>query len=123
MTSVAIVMAATALGADGVDASRIDAAARALPRLHSLLASRRGELLFERYYNRASASRPANIKSASKSVISALVGIALERGHIAGLRTPIVTFFPELARDPDPVKQKITRSEERRVGKECRSRG
>src|SRR5688572_17649775 len=54
------------------------AVAKDLPRLHSLLVSRRGELMLERYYNGARAVRPANIKSASKSIISALVGIAIE---------------------------------------------
>src|SRR5687767_12513558 len=49
------------------------AVAKDLPRLHSLLVSRRGELVLERYYNGARATRPANIKSASKSLISALV--------------------------------------------------
>ena len=48
------------------------------------------------------------MKSASKSVISALVGIALERGLIRNVHEPIVTFFPELRRDPDRRKQAIT---------------
>ena len=51
---------------------------------------------------------PANVKSASKSVIAALVGIAIERGVIKSVREPIVTFFPELRRDPDRRKQAIT---------------
>ena len=67
------------------------AVAKDLPRLHSLLVSRRGELVLERYYNGARATRPANIKSASKSIISALVGIAIERRLIPGVETPIVT--------------------------------
>ena len=61
------------------DADAIDTAARVLPRLHSLIVSRRGEVIFERYYNKAQAARPANVKSASKSVIAALVGIAIDR--------------------------------------------
>jgi len=95
-------------GAAGLSVDAVDAAARALPRLHSLLISHHGEVIFERYYNRTLASRPANIKSASKSVVSALVGIALERGVIRDVHTPIVTFFPELARDRDVAKQQIT---------------
>src|SRR6185312_11385905 len=86
----------------------VDAAARALPRLHSLIVSRGGEVIFERYYNGARRDRPANIKSASKSVISALVGIAIDRGLIPSVTTPIVKYFPELARDPDPRKRQIT---------------
>jgi CubicO group peptidase (beta-lactamase class C family) len=77
----------------------LDAAAETaatLPRLHSLLVSWRGELVLERYFNGARPTRPANIKSASKSVISALVGIAIERGLIESVEQPISTFFPRL---------------------------
>src|SRR6185503_5665888 len=84
------------------------AVAKDLPRLHSLLVSRRGELVLERYYNGARATRPANIKSASKSLISALVGIAIDRRLIPGVETPIVTWFPELRKERDPGKQRIT---------------
>ena len=86
----------------------VDAAARALPRLHSLIVSRGGEVIFERYYNGARRDRPANIKSASKSVISALVGIAIERGLIPSVTTPIVKYFPELAQEADARKREIT---------------
>jgi CubicO group peptidase (beta-lactamase class C family) len=96
------------LTASAVDARRIDAAARTLPRLYSLLVSRRGEVIFERYYNGRGRDRLANIKSASKSVIAALAGIALDREIIPDIKTPIVTYFPELAKDPDPRKRAIT---------------
>jgi CubicO group peptidase (beta-lactamase class C family) len=83
-------------------------AAAQLPRLHSLLVSRRGELVLERYFNGARATRPANIKSASKGIISALVGIAIARGHIKSLDQPIGDYFPELGKDKDPRKRAIT---------------
>ena len=108
LAAATVVCSAAGTGAAGLNADAIDAAARSLPRLHSLLVSQRGELIFERYYNRRRPEQPANIKSAAKSVISALVGIALDRGLIADVRTPIVTFFPEVARDPDPGKKAIT---------------
>jgi CubicO group peptidase (beta-lactamase class C family) len=79
-----------------------------LPRLHSLIVSRRGEILVERYYNGARATRPANIKSAAKSIVSALVGIAIDRRLIADTSTPIVKYFPTLAKDREAGKQKIT---------------
>jgi CubicO group peptidase (beta-lactamase class C family) len=77
--------------------------------MHSLLVSRRGELVVEQYYNGARANRPANIKSASKSVLSALVGIALDRGLIKSVDQAIADFFPTL-RGPkvDPRKASIT---------------
>ncbi len=91
--------------------SPLDAAAKSageLPRLRSLLVSHKGHLILERYYNGARAAQPANIKSASKSVIAALVGIAISKGLIKGLDQPIVDYFPDLARDPEPRKRTIT---------------
>jgi CubicO group peptidase (beta-lactamase class C family) len=83
-------------------------AATALPRLRSLLVSHKGALILERYYNGARATQPANIKSASKSVMSALVGIAVSKGLITDVDQRIVDFFPELAKDPEPKKRDIT---------------
>ena len=94
------------LSADEVGA--VDGEAGTLPRLHSLLVSLRGDLLFERYFNGVDRDRHANIKSASKSIISALVGIAIDRDLIPGAGTPIVTYFPELSRDSDTRKREIT---------------
>jgi CubicO group peptidase (beta-lactamase class C family) len=81
--------------------------AQGLPRLHSLLVSRGGEIVLERYYHGTRATTPANIKSASKSVISALVGIAIERKLITGLDAPIAPYFKELI-GADPEKRKVT---------------
>jgi CubicO group peptidase (beta-lactamase class C family) len=83
-------------------------AAGALPRMHGLLVSHRGQLVLEYYAKGHSAGRLANIKSASKSIIAALVGIAIERKLIAGIREPIARWFPELRKDADPRKQAIT---------------
>jgi len=67
-----------------------------LPRLHSLLVSQGGEMVFERYYNGVRPTHSANIKSASKSVISALVGIAMQRGYLRDANQSISSFFPQL---------------------------
>jgi len=84
-------------------------AAADLPRLHSLLVSHRGTLVLERYFNGASATRLANVKSVAKSVISALIGIAIEQGHIRSVREPIGTYFGDLLRaDADAPKRRIT---------------
>jgi CubicO group peptidase (beta-lactamase class C family) len=94
-----------------VPSSSLESAATAgaaLPRLRSLLVSHRGALVLERYYGGARANQAANIKSASKSVISALVGIAVSRGLIKGLDQPIGDYFPELAKDPEKRKRQIT---------------
>lgn len=80
--------------------------AASLPRLRSLLISVDGRLAAERYFGGATAARPANIKSASKSVIATLVGAAIDRGHIAGVYEPIGSYFSEYVRDP--AKRAIT---------------
>jgi len=81
-----------------------------LPRLRGMLVSQRGEVVLERYWRGAGADRATNVKSASKSVLSVLVGIAIAEGHIRGLDQPISDFFPDyFARsDVDPAKRRIT---------------
>jgi len=89
---------ATAQTAAATTDLRFDAAlarAAGLPRLRSLLVSHAGELVLEEYFNGASPTRPANIKSVSKSVISALIGIAIAQGHLTGVDQPIADFFAE----------------------------
>ena len=96
----------------GLDASSLQAiASRAadLPRLHSLLISHERELIAEWYFNGATATKLANLKSASKSVISALVGLAVRDGHLSGVAETIDTYFPDdLANAGDPRKRDIT---------------
>ena len=83
-------------------------AAAALPRLHTMIVSVRGATALEYYAKGAAATRATNVKSVSKSVISTLVGIAIDRGLIKSVNEPIVRYFPQLARDPDPRKARIT---------------
>jgi CubicO group peptidase (beta-lactamase class C family) len=94
--------------ASAVDFDQLDRAAQRLPRLHSLLISRGNDILFEAYYNGRNRSQAANMKSASKSVISALVGIALQEGMIASLDQPIADFFPEYITEENRSKAQIT---------------
>jgi CubicO group peptidase (beta-lactamase class C family) len=89
--------------------SLADAAARAatLPRLRSLLVSVDGTLVQERYFHGASAARTANLKSASKSIIALLVGIAIDRGVLESVDQPIGGFFPQHLKG-QPEKAAIT---------------
>ena len=78
-------------------------------RLHSLLVSHRGTLVMERYFGGRRATQLANVKSVSKSVISTLVGIAIEQKHIPSVREPISTYFSESLRgDATAAKRAIT---------------
>ena len=81
-----------------------------LPRLRGMLVSQGGDIVLERYWRGAGADRASNVKSASKSVLSVLVGIAIAEGHIRGVDQPISDFFPEYFGRPgvDPAKRRIT---------------
>ena len=80
-----------------------------LPRLRSLLISIDGELVDERYFHGARSNHLANLKSASKSVISTLIGIALDRGQLKSITDPIAKFFPEhFGADAASAKKRIT---------------
>ena len=77
MRSLARLVLAASLPALLSAQSNFDAAVKAgekLPRLHSILVSRHGEILLEHYYRGTKATSYENVKSASKSVISALIG-------------------------------------------------
>ena len=81
--------------------------ATALTRLRSLLVSVDGTLVAERYFHGAAPGRTANMKSASKSVISTLVGIAIDRRLLGSVRDPISRYLPEYV-GHDPAKAVIT---------------
>jgi len=83
--------------------------AAAMPRLYSLLASYKGELILEHYFNGSGPDKVVNVKSVSKSVISALVGIAIANGHISGTDESLGDYFADrLADEKDIAKRAIT---------------
>jgi CubicO group peptidase (beta-lactamase class C family) len=100
-----VVPATTPRAADAVSAlAPALKAASELPRLHSLLVSERGALIVERYFNGRRATTPANIKSVAKSIISSLVGIAVDRKLLSVAQT-VGYHFPDVT---DPAKRAIT---------------
>lgn len=64
-------------------------------RLHNMVVARHGEVVLERHFRGPGPAQPANVKSVSKSLLSALVGLAIRDGHLEGVDTPIGPFFPE----------------------------
>jgi len=81
-----------------------------LPRIRSLLVLRDGVPVAEHRFNGGPPlDQPVNIKSASKSVISALVGIAIERGVLKGVDQPILPLLrSDAPADPDPRLARVT---------------
>lgn len=64
------------------------------PDVHSLLISRNNCLLVEEYFYRYDRDFVYNIQSATKSVVSALTGIALEKGEIKSLDETLCLHLP-----------------------------
>jgi CubicO group peptidase (beta-lactamase class C family) len=77
--------------------------------VNSLLIEINGEIILERYFGGMNASRATNTKSASKSILSLLIGIAIDKGYISSVNQTLDEFFPEyFESNPDPVKASIT---------------
>ncbi len=82
--------------------------AASIEQLRSLMVAQAGTVTAERNYG-LSPDAPANIKSASKSVLSALVGIAIDKGLLEGVDQPIAPLLEsDLPPDPDPRLFDIT---------------
>lgn len=89
--------------------------------IHSVLVVRRGSLVFE-HYGRGADQRfgsalgevafgpevKHDVRSVSKSVISLLIGIALDRKLIANIDQSVFTFLPQYAALRTSAKERIT---------------
>ncbi len=99
----------TARGLDSAHLARALALADTLPRLRCLMIARHGETLTEHCRPGYDPAAPANVKSVSKSVLSALVGIAIDEGHLAGVEQRLVPLLEShLDTLADPRKRDIT---------------
>jgi CubicO group peptidase (beta-lactamase class C family) len=80
-----------------------------LKKIGSVLIARHGKLAYEVYFD-GDAGTMRNTRSATKTVTSMLVGIAIDKGNLHGVDAPILPFFPDKQplQNPDPRKAKIT---------------
>ncbi|MFD2332233.1 serine hydrolase domain-containing protein [Cohnella sp. GCM10020058] len=75
----------------------------------SFSVKRQGRLLFEHYREPRNVTEPAIINSCTKSVLSALLCIAIGRGLLPDpAATPAADFFPQLKTDADVRKRDMT---------------
>jgi CubicO group peptidase (beta-lactamase class C family) len=96
----------------GLDSQALSAASdqvrERFPGVRALLISRGGLLAYEEYFHGGSATERINIKSVSKGIITALVGIAIDEGNIASLDQAIVSLVPQyLEEAADKRKREI----------------
>ena len=66
-------------------------------RIRAVLINRGGQLVFERYFGGCGQDDSHLVASVTKSVLSALVGIAIDRGFIRGVDQRVLDFFPDYA--------------------------
>ena len=66
-----------------------------MPYLKSLIIIKNGELIVEKYINGGGPEQIHDIRSASKSILSAVLGIAIRGGYIESIDQRIIDFFPE----------------------------
>jgi CubicO group peptidase (beta-lactamase class C family) len=76
--------------------------------LHSMIIIRHGYIVAEAYFQPNEANRSREIYSITKSVLSALVGIAIEQGSIDSVDHKVLDYFPDVAANKDARKQAIT---------------
>ncbi|MCF6405513.1 beta-lactamase family protein [Chitinophaga filiformis] len=91
------------------------------PNIHSLLISRHNKLVYERYWpgedqhwgNAIGVVPHAqdslhDIRSISKSIVSACVGIAIQQGKIKSVDQKVLSFFPAYAAQDTGLKSTLT---------------
>lgn len=89
--------------------------------IHAVLIVRDGRLVFEEYFSGEDERRGTplghvvftpetlhDIRSVSKAVVGALVGIAIDQGLVASADQPLLDFFPEYADLATPERRQIT---------------
>ncbi|NKB57354.1 MAG: serine hydrolase [Alphaproteobacteria bacterium] len=97
-------------GIDPVILKDVHAAiANKLPLTRSILIVRNGSLVSESYFGTANGYQQYKVASVTKSVVSALLGIAIAEGKLAGTHLTVSEVYPEESRDlPDTRTNGIT---------------
>ncbi len=79
-------------------------------KIHSVLLIKNGQLIIEEYFKGHSANEPHDLRSATKSIRSILMGIAIDKGFIENIDDPISKYLksPTPNKNLDERKDKIT---------------
>lgn len=114
---------ADSVGIDSGRLANLTQAVRTDPSLgvHAILIERNGKLVYEEYFEAADerwgtplgrvsmkSETMHDLRSVTKSVVSALVGIARGEGAIKSLDQPLLSWFPEYAEFATPERKRVT---------------
>lgn len=67
---------------------------------------RKGYIAFEKYYNDCKPDDTHNMTSVTKSVVSALIGIAIDKGYIKSIDEKVLDYFPEYASGASDIQKR-----------------
>ena len=78
--------------------------------ISSVLIAQRGHVVYEHYFDEGGAQARRNTRSATKTIASMLVGLAIEDGKLAGVDAPVLPLLKlrQPPANPDPRKNAIT---------------
>jgi CubicO group peptidase (beta-lactamase class C family) len=114
---------ADAVGVDSTKLANLTTAVRSWPELgvHAVLIERHGQLIYEEYFEgfdekwgkslgkvSMTVETKHDLRSVTKSVVSALVGIAHGEGAIKSLDEPLIKWFPEYPELDTPDRRRVT---------------
>ena len=96
-------------GLDPILVAKLYYNAAKLETIFGLLVVKNSHLIAERYFNKGSVEQKARVQSVTKSIISAMAGIALDQAFLSSVDQKMIDFFPEVAdKITDPRKKQIT---------------
>lgn len=76
--------------------------------VESLIVYSQGVIKFEKYYNDFKKDSLHMIQSQTKSVVSLLMGIAIDKGYIKSENDPVSAYFPQYFNKDDNLKSSVT---------------
>ncbi|MUG22384.1 serine hydrolase [Paenibacillus macerans] len=79
--------------------------------INGIVVVRNGYIAYEKYFNGYGPEDAHHVASVTKSILSALIGIAIDAGHIQSVDQQVLDFFPEYvpgAAAADGQKREIT---------------
>lgn len=81
---------------------------RDVEKIHSLLILKDGKLVFEDYFYGWGKDRMHLVASVTRSVVSLLVGIAMDKGFLSGADQKVSSYFPEYISEANRPKKPLS---------------
>lgn len=76
--------------------------------IYAVVIAKNDGIIYKKYYHDRHENSLFNDQSLTKSIVSILIGIAIDKGYIRSVDQKIMDFFPQLKTDADKRKQQIT---------------